>query len=199
MKDQAMNYMVKPAGKATFQDILDAPDDVKAEVINGELYLHPRAAPRHQRFSFLLGNALEAVLHDEKSGHSNWIFIPDTNVHLSPHDICGPDIAGWRVETMPHVPETAQISVRPDWVCEIISPSSERLDRHDKFAMYARFGIPHYWIVDHRNRLVEAYQLEEGRWVTIGVGSNADAVSFAPFDHVTLELGRLWPDQSSLT
>jgi len=193
-----MTYMSKPAGTATYQDILDAPDDMRAEVVNGELHLLPRAAPRHQRFSFLFGNALETSLRDRKSGHSGWVFIPDTNVHLSDHDICGPDIAGWRVETMPDVPETAHITIRPDWVCEIISPSSERLDRHDKFAMYANFGIPYYWIVDHRNRLVEAYALEQGRWVAIGVGSNDDAISFAPFDTIGLELGRLWPDGARL-
>lgn len=194
---RSMNYMLKPTGHATYQDILDAPEGVIAELINGELHTQPGASPRHQRISLILGGEIERHFRKLKSDIEGWHIIPDTNVHLSKTDICRPDIAGWKIRKMPQIPETAHISVIPDWVCEIISPSSERIDRHGKFAMYAKFGIKHYWIIDHKSQLIEAYELRADEWVAIGVASRDDIVSFAPFEDVSIDLSDLWDPSSA--
>jgi len=103
-----------------------------------------------------------------------------------------PDIAGSRQSTMPELPETAWFDVAPDWVCEIISPSTHKYDRSTKRDVYAREHISHYWIVDPVERLIEVFELVDSRWVLVLTAQDDLKVSLVPFEGIPFDLGRLW-------
>ncbi len=105
-----------------------------------------------------------------------------------------PDLAGWRRERMPRLPETAWFETVPDWVCEILSPGTRRLDLTDKRDRYAAAGVRHLWLADPDARTLEGFELREGQWVLIAALKDDDAVRLAPFDAVTFALGALWAD-----
>ena len=108
-----------------------------------------------------------------------------------------PDLAGWRRERMPRVPATAAIELPPDWVCEVISPRTQSIDRGDKMDVYAREGVRHAWLVDPLAKLLEVWRLEEGKprgsqWLRIGTWTGDALVRAEPFDAIELELAALW-------
>ncbi len=105
-----------------------------------------------------------------------------------------PDLAGWRRERMPHVSDAPFFTLAPDWVCEVASPSTEKLDRAHKLPMYARAGVRHAWIVSAQNRTLEALRLEGERWLLLGVFKDADRARIEPFDAIELDLSLLWAD-----
>ena len=183
---------------ATYQDVLDAPPHVVAEVIAGQLYTHPRPAPKHavahSRLSAKLGGRFDAG----DDGPGGWWILIEPELHLpagaADPDIVVPDIAGWRRERMPTLPETAYFEIAPDWACEILSPSTERLDRGEKREVYAREGVSHLWLVDPIVRQLEAFELREGRWVLLTTISDSAEVAVAPFAAVPFSLGSLWAD-----
>ena len=108
-------------------------------------------------------------------------------------DIVVPDLAGWRRERMPEYPDTAYVTLAPDWVCEVLSASTRRFDLHDKRPIYAREKVAHLWFVDPTDRTLEAFELREGHWVLIASAKDDDPISIRPFDAITFSLGDLWP------
>ena len=98
-----------------------------------------------------------------------------------------------RRERMPDYPETAHVALAPDWVCEVLSVSTRRLDLHGKRPVYAREGVAHLWLVDPADRALEAFELHDGRWVLIASAKDDDPVCIRPFDAITFSLGDLWP------
>ena len=104
-----------------------------------------------------------------------------------------PDLAGWRRERMPEYPDTAYVTLAPDWVCEVLSASTRRFDLHDKRPIYARENVAHLWFVDPTDRTLEAFELREGHWVLIASAKDDDPISIRPFDAITFGLGDLWP------
>ena len=104
-----------------------------------------------------------------------------------------PDLAGWRRERMPEYPDTAYVTRAPDWVCEVLSPSTRRLDLQGKRPIYAREGVGHLWLVEPSDHTFEAFELREGRWVLTATAKDAEPVCVTPFDAVTFSLGDLWP------
>ncbi len=146
---------------ATYQDVLDAPPNVVAEIIGGRLVTHPRPAFRHGLAGSAIGGKLVPPFHFGDGGPGGWWIIVEPEIHLG-NDIVVPDLAGWRRESLPEFPETAWIDVAPDWVCEIISPSTARYDRGEKREIYAREGVKHLWHVDPIDRLLEAFELQNG-------------------------------------
>lgn len=103
-----------------------------------------------------------------------------------------PDLAGWRRERLPEPPPTAALTLAPDWVCEVLSASTEALDRTRKMGSYAREGVKHLWLVDPRTRLLEMYRLEQDRWSRLNAFVGAALVRAEPFDALELALSRLW-------
>ena len=193
MTDVAMNYHAKPTGTATYQDILDAPEGMVAEIINGELVLQPRPGPKHLLSELSLASDLEQHFRKLRSKPGGWIILSEPEIHFSESDIYDPDIAGWRYETMPNLPDTAYFEVTPDWVCEVLSPSTARVDRHTKMAKYALYGVGHYWIVDPKLKTLEVFELRDGQWVLLHMASDDDIVAFAPFPDIEIEMEYLWP------
>jgi Uma2 family endonuclease len=183
----------KRARKATYDDVLNAPENKVAEILDGELYLSPRPAPRHA----VAASALTGLLWDPfdrgRSGPGGWRILAEPELHFA-DQVVVPDLAGWRRERMPSLPEAAFFSLAPDWVCEVLSPSTERIDRALKLRIYAEAGVAHAWLVDPIQRTLEVLRLRDGAWVIAAVLTGDEAVRVEPFDAVELELGRLWPE-----
>lgn len=177
---------------ATYQDLLQIPDHLVAEILNGRLITHPRPAPPHAAVSSNLGADLVNPFGRGRGGPGGWWILDEPELHLG-SDILVPDLAGWRREHMPQLPETAWFERAPDWVCEVLSPSTGRDDRIVKMPLYAREGVAHIWLVDPDQKTLEDYALQEGRWLLLGAHKDDERVAVAPFDALELELGALWP------
>ena len=177
---------------ATYQDVLDAPAHQVAEIVEGTLHTHPRPAPPHTRASSVLGARIGSPFDFDAGGPGGWWIMDEPEVHLT-EDVLVPDLAGWRRERMPELPDTAYYTLAPDWVCEVLSASTRRLDLHGKRPVYAREGVGHLWLVDPTDRTLEAFELRNGQWVLIATAKDDDPVSIAPFDAITFSLADLWP------
>ena len=178
--------------RATYQDVLDAPPHQVAEIVDGALYTHPRPASRHARAGSSLGMKIGTPFDDGIGGPGGWWILDEPELHFG-DDIFVPDLAGWRRERMPEYPDAAYFTLTPDWVCEILSPSTRQLDLGRKRDIYAREGVAYLWIVDPDLCALEAFALQAGRWVSVGSLSGNASVSLPPFDAVSFPLGVLWP------
>jgi Uma2 family endonuclease len=137
------------------------PDRVVAEIIDGELFTSPRPAPRHAQAQTRLSAALNSPFDLGRGGPGGWRILSEPELHFGP-DVLVPDIAGWRRERMPRLPETAYFALAPDWVCEVLSPSTARLDRAKKLPVYVREQVARCWLVDPIARTLEILRLESG-------------------------------------
>ena len=179
--------------RATYQDVLDAPEHVVAEIIHGELRLSPRPRPAHAAVSSTLGEELGPPFKRGRGGPGGWILLDEPELHFG-DDIVVPDLAGWRRDRLPFVPDEAYFTLPPDWVCEVLSRSTEKMDRAEKLPLYASVGVPYARIIDPRLRTLEASALRDGAWSAIGVHKDHDRARIAPFDAIELELAVLWED-----
>lgn len=177
---------------ATYQDVLDAPPHMVAEVINGALHTQPRPAMPHALASSNLGIELGLPFGRGRDGPGGWWIVDEPELHLGA-DILVPDLAGWRRKTMPDYPDTASCTIAPDWVCEVLSPSTRKIDLLEKRPIYAREGVCHLWFVDPLVRGLEAFKLQNDQWTLIATLKDDDPVSVPPFDAITFSLGYLWP------
>ncbi len=130
------------------------------------------------------------------ASHGIWWIVFGPELHLGA-DIVVPDLGGWRRDTMPEYPDTAYCTVAPDWACEVLSPSTRRIDRHEKSGIYAREGVSHLWLVDPDARTLEAFGLEDGRRVLLATLADGAPVSLPPFDAITFPLDALWPESAA--
>lgn len=178
---------------AVYEDLFDLPEHVVGEIINGRLVTHPRPAPKHARAYSSLGGELLGPFDQGRGGPGGWWILDEPEIHLM-GDILVPDLAGWRRERMPKLPETAWFDLAPDWLCEILSPSTAQVDRAEKLPIYARWGVHHVWLVDPDLRTLEAYENQNGRWVLLTTLKDDDPVSLPPFDAISFSLAGLWAD-----
>jgi Uma2 family endonuclease len=178
---------------ATYDDLVKVPDIQVAEIVDGELHANPRPRPRHARAGSSLGGLIGPPYDHGRGGPGGWWILDEPELHLG-RDVLVPDLAGWRRDRMPRLPETAFFPLAPDWVCEITSPSTASLDRAKKLTIYAREGIGHAWLVDPDARTLEVLRLENGRWTILGVHAGNEIVRAEPFADIDLELASLWAD-----
>jgi Uma2 family endonuclease len=184
--------MADPAKRrATYEDLLAVPEHLVAEILNGELVTQPRPAAPHAHATSSLGGELYGPFTRGKGGPGGWVILFEPELHLQGH-VLVPDLAGWRRERMPEVPDTAAIELAPDWICEILSPSTAAVDRADKMPIYAGLGVSHLWLLDPLACTLEVYQLEAHRYTVLETWRGAAVVRAAPFDAIELELGTLW-------
>lgn len=178
---------------ASYDDLLQVPDHLIAEIINGHLETQPRPAPKHANASSNLGIEIGGGFHRGKQGPGGWWILDEPELHLG-MDIFVPDLAGWRRERMPQLPETAWFELVPDWICEVLSPSTARLDRIIKMPLYAKYGVAYLWLVDPILQTLEAYQLDKAskKWLLIAAISEKDKVCIPPFDAIEFPLEHLW-------
>jgi Uma2 family endonuclease len=168
---------------------LAVPEHMTAEIVGGELITMPRPAPKH---AFALGRLTIATERKGRRGDGGgWIILPEPAVMFRA-DLLSPDLAGWRVERMPALPEEARIELAPDWVCEILSPSTQGTDRARKMPTYAACGVPHAWLLDPIARYLEVYRLADGRWLQLGVWRDDASVCAEPFEDLEIRLADLW-------
>jgi len=194
-----MGQPAEPLRRATYADLEAVPAHRVAELMRGVLHTFPRPAPRHARTSSRLGMKLGGSFDMGDSGPGGWQILDEPELHFpdptAPGEIDAvvPDLAGWRVERMPELPETAYFTLAPDWICEVLSPSTAAFDRDEKMPLYAREGVRHAWLVDPIARTLEVFVLgAEGRWVLAGVHRDAARVRAEPFDAIELDLAVLW-------
>jgi Uma2 family endonuclease len=174
------------------QQYLDAPANMVAEILDGQLSVAPRPRPGNAKAAISLLGALKSF--DEAADlHAAWILLPEPELHVGPRpDVLDPDIAGWRRERLPEEPEEAFIRVAPDWVCEILSDSTEAHDRGPKRRIYRREGVGHLWLCDPRIKTLEVYRLEGGRWTELDTYEGDAKIRAEPFESVEIDLSRIW-------
>jgi Uma2 family endonuclease len=178
-------------GRATYQDVLDAPEHLVAEIINGELVTSPRPASPHARASSSLGGELYGPFDRGRGGPGGWIILDEPELHLLGH-VLVPDLGGWQRTRMPEMPDATAFELAPDWVCEVLSPSTAAMDRADKVPIYAQCGISHVWLVDPILKTLEALRLDSGSYRLLATSRGNVKPRIEPFDAIELDLSALW-------
>jgi Uma2 family endonuclease len=186
--------MAKPARRATYDDLMQVPDHLVAELIDGELFTSPRPASPHARAASTIDKDLAPFdgAPGARGRPGGWWILFEPELHLG-DDVLVPDLAAWRLERMPSIPNVTGFTLAPDWVCEVVSPRTGCLDRTKKLGVYGRAGVGHAWLVDPLARTLEVYRLEGGRWVVVGAhGGDETLPGVEPFTGVAIDLSRWW-------
>jgi Uma2 family endonuclease len=176
---------------ATYEDLLKVPENMVGELIDGELYASPRPRGKHTNAASALGGLLVPPFQFGTTGPGGWWIQDEPELHLG-ENVIVPDLGGWRVERMPAPPEDHIYAVRPDWVCEVLSPSTARLDRGKKLPIYARHGIPWAWLVDVDAQYVEVKRLHNGAWTDFAVFTAGEPVRAEPFAEIEIDMTYVW-------
>ena len=186
-----MSSVPVPRPEATYADILALPDHVVGEIVLGELVVSPRPASPHTRAATILGGDLTSPFDRGRGGPGGWWIAFEPELHLGRH-VLVPDLAGWRRERMPTFPTAPYFTLAPDWVCEVLSPSSLRLDRIRKLPIYLEHEVRWAWLVDPIARTLEVFERNENRWTLVGVHGENETVRAVPFEAVEIELEGWW-------
>lgn len=164
-----------------YREIRDLPEGSRGEILEpGELHITMgRPGKRHRRAAQAINRQLGGV--DQGTGGTGWWIEVEPEVRFGER-MYDPDIAGWRVERVPDLPEENPIAILPDWVCEVLSPTTARTDLRKKLPGYAAAGVPHIWVVDPENRLVQVYVPVDGRPSLIATAADEETLRLPPFD-----------------
>jgi Uma2 family endonuclease len=176
---------------ATYDDLCAVPENFVAEMFDGELYASPRPALQHAHAVSVLGFELGGPFHRGRYGPGGWWILDEPELHFGA-DVLVPDLAGWRRSRLDALPSTPYFTLAPDWVCEVLSPSTETIDRVKKLGIYARAEVPHAWLVNPVLQTLEVLALASGRWTLAATHEGRAPVRAEPFDAIELELGALW-------
>ncbi|MEO1302770.1 MAG: Uma2 family endonuclease [Myxococcota bacterium] len=181
----------------TYADIEALPEHVVGEIVAGELLVSPRPSGPHAQVTSVLGMTIGSPFHLGRGGPGGWIILDEPELHLG-GDVLVPDLAGWRKERLPRVPQDPRFTVSPDWVCEVLSRSTARFDRTRKASAYAREHVHHLWFVDPIEKTLEVLRAQDGSWLiaqTFGDAEHDKHIRAEPFDAVEIDLSALWlPD-----
>ncbi len=188
--------MVEVRAKTSFDELYASycalPEGIKAEIVAGEIRVLPRPRPRHVRAATRLGTRLGRAFDwdADDDGPGGWVILIEPELRFG-DEIRAPDLAAWRVERYEEA-EDNPITQIPDWVCEVLSPTTARSDRAEKMPLYAEHGVDHLWIVDPAMKTLEVYRRQVALWVVASTHGEDDQVRAVPFDAVELDLGALW-------
>lgn len=177
---------------ATYEDLRRLPDAVRAEIIHGQVVLMPSARARHGLAVGDVSGQLRPTRNRGGGDPPGWWIVNEVDVEFDRHEVYRPDIAGWQRSRMPKLPDELPITVLPDWVFEVLSPSNQRNDRIEKMSVYRQSGVPFAWLVDPQARFLEAFENVNGRWVLLGTWGDGHKVSIAPFAEVEMDVGTLF-------
>src|SRR5207249_9675229 len=186
-----MSRLVPARRPATYDDLLSVPDHLVAEILDGDLHASPRPSVAHTIATTSLSAFVVGPFDHGRGGPGGWWILGEPELHLG-DDVVVPDLAGWRRERMPVLPDVVGFTLAPDWVCEVISPSTAHIDRGRKLRVYAREQVTHLWFVDPLARTIEVYRLEGERWVVAGTYEGARMLRLEPFAAVELDVSRWW-------
>lgn len=187
-----MSSAARQTKPATYADLEALPPGVKGEIIEGVLYTQPRPRGAHTRISSTLGRRIGDPFDDGLGGPGGWWILDEPGIELPNSPEVAPDIAGWRRERLPVVPDDGPIMVVPDWVCEILSPSNRKYDLRIKFPFYAKVGVAYLWVVDPPERTVQVKKLINGHFTDIAIFADDELLRAEPFDAVEIPLAPLW-------
>lgn len=182
----------KAYSPSPYERLCALPENLTGEILGGRLHTQPRPSGRHGLAEAALNVRIGGPfgLGDNPGG---WWILPEPEVHfLRDREVAVPDLAGWRRERLPNLPDDHRFEVVPDWVCEILSPGTQQKDRAVKLPLYARYGVPYAWLVDPLARTLEVYERREGGWFLLATLRDAEPVRLPPFDAVAFSLGDLW-------
>lgn len=177
---------------ATMADLEALPANVKGEIIDGVLYTQPRPRPPHQNVISWIDHELFDPYRRSRGGPGGWWILPEPGIELPGAPEISPDVAGWRRERMPELPDDEPIRVVPDWVCEVYTKRTRAYVQHTKKPFYARVGVEWSWYVDLDTQTFTAYHLHNGKWLELGTHVGDLCVRAEPFDVVELNLARWW-------
>lgn len=177
---------------ATYADLCAVPEEFVAEILAGDLYATPRPAWGHVHTASTLGMLLGGPFQFGVNGPGGWLIIDGPELHLGA-DVLVPDLAGWRRARMPAAPSAAFVTLAPAWVCEVLSPATETIDRVKKLKIYAREGIGHTWLLNPVLRTLEVWRLQQPVWSLVATYGDSERVRAEPFEAVELALELLWP------
>lgn len=127
--------------RATYEDLQGLAEHLVGEILDGDLVTSPRPSSAHARAASSLGGEIYGPFDRGKGGPGGWIILDEPELHLA-GDVMVPDLAGWRRERLPELPNVAAFELAPDWVCEVLSPSTAPFDRRRKLPIYARERVP---------------------------------------------------------
>ena len=178
--------------RATYEDLCRVPNHMVAEILDGELFATPRPALPHAQTSSALGIEIGGPFHQGRGGPGGWWILDEPEIHLN-EDVVVPDLGGWKRERLPTIPDAPFLTLPPDWACEVLSPSTERIDRLHKLRIYAREGVSCVWLVNPILRTLEILRLEDHRWVVAATHGGDEEIHAQPFEVILLELSRIWP------
>lgn len=186
--------MSEPAAKkASYEDLYRIPENKIGEIIDGQLVVTPRPSGRHSNAASILGGEIIPPFRLGRGGPGGWIILFEHEIMLG-ENLLVPDFSGWKKERFPAWPQESWISVAPDWVCEILSPSTARADKVLKMPIYAQYQVHYLWLVDPMARTLDAFRLESGNWVLLASFAENDKVRIEPFEEIELALENLWID-----
>jgi Uma2 family endonuclease len=185
-----MSAAVSRSFDELYREIQALPEGSRGEILEpGELYVTMgRPGKSHRRAARLLQDDLRGI--DANVGGGGWWIEIEAEVRFGAR-LCDPDLAGWRVERVPEIPEENPIEIVPDWCCEVLSPTTARDDRKKKLPLYVREGVAHVWIVDPEARLIEVFVPVDGKPTLIASASDEEAIRIPPFD-LDLHPPRWW-------
>lgn len=184
-----------PARRApTYEDLLALPEGERAEILDGELVAEPAPLPEHSRAQGALRHFIGGPFDDDDGhgGPGGWWILIEVDVRLG-DDVVRPDLCGWHRTKLPSPWKQRPIEVVPDWICEVVSPSNAARDRLVKRRIYAAQGVGHFWLVDPRERILEAARLQQPHWLEVGTYGDGDKARIEPFGELELDVGRLFP------
>jgi Uma2 family endonuclease len=188
--------VARPSRDATYEDILALPPHVTGQIVFGVLHAHPRPAPKHAQAATTLGEELGPPFKRGRGGPGGWLILFEPELHLGHRpgvNVVVPDLGGWRRERMPEMPvDKAYFDLAPDWVCEVLSPSTAALDRGDKLKVWRAHDVTHVWFVDPEALTLEILEKDERGYRVLDVFSGSNQVRAVPFDAIELDLGALW-------
>jgi len=187
------NDMHARARPTLYEQLEALPEGLVGEILDGQLYTQPRPSGPHSLAASALGGELFGPFHRGRGGPGGWWIIDEPELHfMRDIEVDVPDIAGWHRDRMPRIPAGHRFEITPDWICEILSKSTEGKDRDIKMPIYAQYGVAHAWLLDPRSRTLEAYALENSVWREIGRFSGDVLVSVEPFEAIAIDLAVLW-------
>jgi Uma2 family endonuclease len=176
---------------ASHEDLERLPEHLVGEIVDGELYVSPRPSLPHAQAESAVLDELKGPFDRGRGGPGGWIILVEPEQHIVGQTMV-PDVAGWRRQKLPRLPEVGAFEVAPDWICEVVSPSTESLDRSLKMPRYAEAGVGHAWLVDPLARTVEIYELAPGGYHLAGRFEGDGPIRPPPFDALDFDLAALW-------
>ena len=190
----SMATLARSRRPATERDLDDLPEEVIGQIVDGELIVHPRPDHPHVRAASTLTWAIFGPFDQGLGGPGGWVILAEPRI-LFGETLFIPDLAGWRKERF-IAPKKGSYTVAPDWVCEILSPSTARFDRKTKLPIYAQAEVQHAWILDPDVRRLEVLRRRGENWTIAAAHQNTDKVRAEPFEALELDLSLLWGEEA---